>query len=104
MMLTVILKSVGNPDLGQDPQEEVSPYVEHEAETFRDVSVACQEYIWRHDLGVGNWADGAGGVYNEDGDKVARVSYNGRVWGLDGSLILEAQPPPPPPAHSRWKP
>jgi hypothetical protein len=53
-------------------------------------SVICQRYIAEHALGSGNWAGGS--VTDEQGNVVARVAYNGRVFGGPGlrQLLHEA--------------
>jgi hypothetical protein len=55
-----------------------------DVDSFAMASGACLGYIKRNGLGAGNWSGGQ--VY--DGEKqVAIVSYNGRVWGMDGKEI-----------------
>lgn len=55
-----------------------------QVETMQDASELCRSYIERNGLGSGNWT--GGNVY-EGKKQVARVSYNGRVWAMDGSEI-----------------
>lgn len=55
-----------------------------QVETLQEASRLCREYIDRNDLGSGNWT--GGNVY-KGRKKVAYVSYNGRIWALDGSEI-----------------
>lgn len=77
---TVTLKSVGNPDYGQDPDRPLYGVDNEiaEVDTLPEASRACRAYIEENDLGGGNWSGGE--VKDEDGTVVARVSYNGRVW------------------------
>lgn len=76
-MLTVKLSARGNPDFGQPRSIGVSTRTVEVAD-FAAASAACMEYIRAHDLGGGNWT---GGEVRDGGKVVARVSYNGRVWG-----------------------
>jgi hypothetical protein len=82
--LQVILASVGNPDFRQDPSRSLPgvPDVRVWAESLQDASSKCRAYIAEHDLGSGNWA---GGNVMLNNVPVARISYNGGIWNLDGS-------------------
>jgi hypothetical protein len=48
------------------------------ARDFAEASVLCRTYITENDLGASDWA--GGDVRDHTGARVARVSYNGRVW------------------------
>lgn len=48
------------------------------ASTFDECSKICRQYITDNDLGSGNWNGGQ--IIDENGNQVARVSYNGRIW------------------------
>lgn len=76
---TVTLKSVGNPDRGQNPCRSLPGVVDSVvgASTLAQASELCSAYISQHQLGAGNWS---GGQVSLDGKTVARISYNGRVW------------------------
>jgi hypothetical protein len=50
--------------------------------TLDEAASACRAFIDEHDIGAGNWT---GGEVQRDGEPVARVSYNGRVWLPDGT-------------------
>jgi hypothetical protein len=76
---TVTLSSVGNPDYGQDPNRSL-PGVKNARVAVRSKQAAsdlCKKFIEANQLGSGNWS---GGDIFDDGNLVARVSYNGRVW------------------------
>jgi hypothetical protein len=78
---TVMLSSCGNPDFDQHPGRSL-PGVRKatvKVDTMAAASKACRDYITENGLGGGNWA---GGQILLDGEMVARVSYNGRVWRL----------------------
>lgn len=45
----------------------------------REASKVAKQFIRAYDLGFGNWVGGQ--VYDDQGEMIARVSYNGRVWG-----------------------
>ena len=92
MVYRVTLASCGNPDYGQDPSQPL-PGVPDAVATIASLSRAtdrvplhvlveasriCRQYIESNELGSGNWA--GGDILNKDGQVVARVSYNGKVW------------------------
>jgi hypothetical protein len=68
-----------NPDFRQDPSQALSPAVTLTVATFQEASQACEAYIAKYDLGGGHWH---GGQICEEGRPLARVSYNGRGWGI----------------------
>lgn len=77
---TVYLSNCGNIDLGQNPRKPI-PFTKCYwvvRETLKECADACQQYIAENDLGGGNWNGGQ--VYNEREEKVACISYNGRIW------------------------
>ena len=77
MMYQITLRSVGNPDLGQDPTQPMSPTEVIAVRTLRQAADAARAYIVRHDLGGGNFPTLP--VYK--GPKVvAKITYNGRIW------------------------
>jgi hypothetical protein len=82
----VILSHASNPDIeggywGSRPDKgEISEPVK----TLAEASKVCRRYITENDLGGGNWT---GGKVVCNGKAVARVSYNGKVWALDGSRL-----------------
>jgi hypothetical protein len=85
--IVVRLASCGNPDMGQDPDQ---PYMYCEpdrmvpVESFAEASKACRRFISDNELGAGHWS---GGSIFIAGQKVAYVSYNGRVWDMRGNEI-----------------
>jgi hypothetical protein len=85
--MTVKLRSVGNPDYGQTaPQSE--PKVA-QVMSFVHASRVCREYIEANGLGGGNW-DG-GYVYSHDGDQIAYISYNGRIWLQNSKYFIKEE-------------
>lgn len=76
-MLRLLLRSVGNPDFGEDPDRPVSPAEAVEVPTLEAASAAVLDYVDRHRLGGGNLPTPS--VF-EGNREVARVSYNGRIW------------------------
>ena len=54
--------------------------------SYTEASRVAREFIEAHDLGGGSWTGGQ--VFDATGAQVARVSYNGRVWAMDGSEVL----------------
>ena len=85
--LFVRLANVGNPDFDQDPDRPkygCPREFQTEVESFEEATVQCRDYITKHNLGGGNWS---GGQITKNGEVIARVSYNGRVWDLEGNPI-----------------
>lgn len=85
--MKVKLSSCGNPDMQQNPNEplygcpsECYAYVA----TLRGASELCVIYINKWELGGGNWD---GGQVFEGNKQIALVSYNGRIWGMNGEEI-----------------
>ncbi len=76
-MYRITLRSVGNPDFGQDPHQPMSPTEEIMVATLQQAAEAVRAYIVRHDLGGGNFPSPH--VFKGD-QVVARISYNGRIW------------------------
>lgn len=81
LVYSVLLQSRGNPDFGEDPNDELSPELVVRVDTFASASLRCIEYITVWKLGSGNWTGGR--VTDENGNVIAHVSYNGRVWTPD---------------------
>jgi hypothetical protein len=79
---SVKLRSVGNPDHRQ--YAPVSDPVTVFVNSLREASEECRKYQAEWDLGGGNWPNT---FVLENGVKVARISYNGRVWDLAGNEI-----------------
>ena len=82
--MKVTLKSVGNPDFGQNPNLPMYGAKKNSVVTvtsFKEASEICIKFIEDNDLGSGNWS---GGEILDDNKKIiASVSYNGRVWEGD---------------------
>jgi hypothetical protein len=80
--LVVFLGSCGNPDHGQDPSR--PPYGAAKnrlasASSLKMASMICREFIDENELGGGNWIGGT--VFNAtSGERIATISYNGRIW------------------------
>jgi hypothetical protein len=79
--LTVELAAVGNPDFGEPARIGV-PRRRATVGSLQEASAVVRQYINQNGLGSGNWA---GGTVRQGKRPVARVSYNGRVWSVDGS-------------------
>ena len=82
------LHSVGNPDMGQFAP--ISNPITVHAATLEEVAALAEAYRDFWNLGSGNW--GYGPFIMEGKRKVARVSYNGRLWGMDGKEIVVVAP------------
>ena len=81
MKYSVVLKSCGNPDRRQNPHETLSPTEVYWANSIEECQDAVLDYIEEWDLGGGNWA--GGNVYDDNGEYVGNISYNGRFWDKD---------------------
>lgn len=75
--MLLIATSHGNPDRGQDVSRTVAPDLRVQVFDFAAASAVYREWIERNDLGSGNVADG---IISVGGQRVGRVSYNGKVW------------------------
>lgn len=78
--MKVKLESVGNPDMGQDPNKPMygcEPNKVVPVKTFKEARDACMKFISENGLGAGNWS---GGQILDDDKVIAHVSCNGRVW------------------------
>lgn len=53
--------------------------------SFQEASQVCRDYIEERGMGGGNWSGGQ--ILNEDKEQIAYVSYNGRVWDMEGNEI-----------------
>ena len=62
----------------RDYAEAVAPSVAVIAGSLAEISEAAQAYIARFNLGAGNFAPEA--IRDDNGNGVARVSYNGKIW------------------------
>jgi hypothetical protein len=76
---TVVLDNRGNPDFGQDPNRRLPDTCRRvvRCKSLEEAATQCQDYITYYQLGGGNWT---GGSVRQGNKKVARISYNGRVW------------------------
>jgi hypothetical protein len=52
-------------------------------------SAQLRGYIEHNALGCSDLKENCGNVYSSDGELVAKVSYNGRVWDLEGTLLQD---------------
>lgn len=74
-MITLKLRSVGNPDHGQ--YAPVSEKKTVEVSTIAEAIKACEDYIEEWNLGGGNFVDPR---VMQDGKHIGYISYNGRFW------------------------
>jgi len=85
-MYTLKLSHASNPDIdgGYWPGSNRSPNTTVDVDSMANASLICRQYIEENGLGDGNWT---GGQIFQEKEQVAQVSYNGRVWSMDGSEI-----------------
>lgn len=58
----------------------------HTVASYAEARRLWEEY--RDSTGAGYSEIGNGAVVTHEGQPVARVSYNGRIWALDGAEIV----------------
>jgi len=86
---TVALSSVGNPDHGQFcGRDNLSPTIILSADTLPEIVQCCRSYIELYDLGGGNCPNFP---VLENGKRFGTVSFNSRIWGLDGREVNPSQ-------------
>lgn len=57
-------------------------------DSFAAASAAVRGYLEANGMGSSDWTGrNSGSVLNSFGEKIAKVSYNGRVWDLSGKEI-----------------
>lgn len=79
--LTVFLKNRGNPDFRQDENRKLPDTVSDiyaVVSSIQEAQLLCRAYVEFYDLGGGNFYDSK--VFDNDGNHIANISYNGRVW------------------------
>lgn len=59
----------------------------YEVHSLAEASDACRDFINGHNLGASECCAGFGTVYDAAQRKVAKISYNGRIWDLQGKEI-----------------
>jgi hypothetical protein len=80
----------GSNGYWQDPIDPALPFAQP-AGSLADAARICRDFIARNGLGGGNWGAPFGDVYAASGSetgRVARISYNGRIWDDDGTEII----------------
>ena len=91
----ILLANRGNPDHAQNPRARVFGTPRDTwagARNLGHASALAQAYRNENSLGAGNWTGGQ--VLDRDGQQVARVAFNGRVFAHpDESLLIEASHP-----------
>ncbi|MBE0502068.1 MAG: DNA (cytosine-5-)-methyltransferase [Desulfuromonadales bacterium] len=80
----VVLCSTENPDYGQSAPQ--SPSSRRWVASLEEASVVCRKYIEHWNLGGGNWCGGAGNVM-QNGNLVATISYNGKIWPVEAPVL-----------------
>ncbi len=79
----VLLAAAPNPDFedmpGEDRPLQVSQWAK--AKSIGHAAQIARAWIDGHELGAGHWYTGGGGrVEDANGNHVAQISYNGRIW------------------------
>ena len=82
--MTVSLGHVSNPDIDSydgywSPPQDDGGFRDVPVESLSDAVRTCRGFIEENGLGGGNWGPDAG-IVKQNGNPVAKISYNGRVW------------------------
>lgn len=88
MILT--LSSIGNPDHGQNPFLPMFGCEDNSTITvssYNEAAEICLSYIKRNELGSGNWSGGE--VYDDEGNLVALIAYNGKIIREDSPYFSQ---------------
>lgn len=86
--MNVIIKHAPNPDIKNGGYWDGKPDINNVAvmvRSYAEASNVCRAFIEKTGLGGGNWIGGQ--IFN-GGKRVARVSFNGRIWNNDGKEIV----------------
>jgi hypothetical protein len=85
-MYQVTLSHAKNPDINNGYWDEppAEGCIKVSVPTMQDAAKICRAYIERNNIGGGNWT---GGKVYKGKKQVALVSYNGRIWAMDGREI-----------------
>lgn len=87
--LTLLFEAVPNIDFTSGHLAEVSvPLQFIKVDDLLSARSAYCELVARYELGGGNITSRCGRVCSQDGQRMARISYNGRVWDNDGNEII----------------
>ena len=81
----LILNAVPNP--GQGQSRPLAPGAVKIVSTWAEASRVARAYIRKYDLPAARWPDNQ--IANMAGETIARVSYNGRIWDLDGVCLYD---------------
>ena len=86
-IMKVIASHTSNPDIRSGgywdgkPTEGKKTYP---IQSFVEAVAVCRDYINRNGLGGGNWT---GGQILKGKKQIARISFNGRIWDMEGNEI-----------------
>ena len=85
MSYSVTLTSAGNIDHGQNPYDQLYGVSQERvyAASIEECQQRVMEYIDEYNLGGGNWT--GGDVYDDLGNVIGHISYNGRYWPKEGN-------------------
>ena len=81
----LILNAVPNPDRNQI--RPLAPGAAKVVTSWAEASRTARAYIEKYNLGAGNWPGAEIATFG--GEPIARISYNGRVWDLQGVCLYD---------------
>lgn len=80
----MVLEHAANPDLRGREYWERKPDGPNRQEipvtSLRDASNRLRDWVGLNSLGGGNLTMDCGSIINEDGERIASISFNGRAW------------------------
>ena len=91
-MYKILLMACGNVDHMENPYDNIVNGIKvHKSletcESIKECQEIAKKYIDTNNLGSGNWNGGA--VYDDYGNQIGYVSYNGKYWEKGSRYYLE---------------
>lgn len=84
--MKVILSHCKNPDINGGYWVPMKRPRKHSTTVFSllGASSTCRTFINKYGLGAGNWT---GGQVFDGKKQIANISYNGRIWDMEGKEL-----------------
>lgn len=83
--MKIALEAVPNIDFTNDDRRVALHTVE--VKTIAEAQTVMNNFIVDNGLGGGNFTKNTGMVYDDNGEHVATISYNLRVWDTEGQEL-----------------
>lgn len=85
--LEVLVGSEKNPDFKNDSYNPIIKNKKIQVKSIAEAVKICKKFIDDNQVGSGNWYAADAGWIFQDGKKIARVAYNGRVFDMNEKEI-----------------